>query len=66
MKASPGVTVQTVKLFLDGVIQWPAQTAAVFHAYREPDAGGNWIEKVINKLGNLYFDEPILATALRS
>jgi predicted amidohydrolase YtcJ len=61
MTAAPGLSVNTVKLFLDGVIQWPAQTAAVFHPYREPDAGGNWIEKLINKLGNLYFAEPVRA-----
>jgi predicted amidohydrolase YtcJ len=65
MQASPGVTVQTVKLFLDGVIQWPAQTAAVFHAYREPDAGGNWIDKLINKFGNLYFEDSTLTSVLK-
>lgn len=65
MTAAPGLSVQTVKLFLDGVIQWPAQTAAVFHPYREPDAGGNWITKLVKAFGNLYFEEPALTTALK-
>jgi predicted amidohydrolase YtcJ len=51
----PNVKINTVKIFLDGVMEYPAQTAALLEPYL--DANG----KPTTNYGNLYVDNPVLA-----
>ena len=53
--ARPGISIDGVKLFLDGVLQAPAQTAAVLEPY-----GGT------TSRGELYMDNPALGRMLRA
>jgi predicted amidohydrolase YtcJ len=53
--AIPNVTINAVKIFLDGVMEYPAQTAALLAPYL--DASG----KPTANSGNLYVDNPVLA-----
>lgn len=60
--AEPGVSVDAAKLYLDGVLQYPAQTAAVLEPYlvntgTEDDP--NWVPG--QRRGQLYVDNPTLA-----
>jgi predicted amidohydrolase YtcJ len=50
-----GVTIRTVKIFLDGVMEYPAQTASLLRPYL--DADGN----PTSNYGSLYVDNPTLA-----
>jgi predicted amidohydrolase YtcJ len=52
--AEPGISVDGVKLFLDGVLQAPAQTAAVLEPYGGTDSRGE-----------LYVDNPALGRMVR-
>jgi predicted amidohydrolase YtcJ len=52
--AKPGISVDGVKLFLDGVLQAPAQTAAVLEPYVGTDSRGE-----------LYVDNPALGRMVR-
>lgn len=51
----PGLTFRTVKIFLDGVMEYPAQTAALLSPYL--DASGS----PTTNYGNLYVDNPVLS-----
>jgi hypothetical protein len=51
----PGLTIPSIKIFLDGVIEYPAQTAALLSPYL--DANGN----PTANYGNLYVDNPVLS-----
>ncbi|WP_320669908.1 amidohydrolase [Patulibacter defluvii] len=56
--AAPGLTVQGVKFFLDGVIEYPAQTAALLQPYNV-QRDGRWVAG--EDRGDLYFSRPALA-----
>ena len=52
--AEPGISVDAVKLFLDGVVQAPAQTAALLEPYAGTDSRGE-----------LYMQNPALGLMIR-
>ena len=54
----PGISIDGVKLFLDGVVQAPAQTAALLEPYLVDGAPGT-------SRGELYIDNPRLGRLLR-
>ncbi len=56
--ARPGISIDGVKLFLDGVIQAPAQTAALLEPYLVNGAPGT-------SRGELYLDNPQLGRLMR-
>lgn len=61
----PGLTIDRAKMFVDGVVQAPAQTAAVLRPYRHnvgTDKAPDW--EPGEKSGSLYFDQPLLAGML--
>jgi predicted amidohydrolase YtcJ len=65
MYARPDVTVNTVKLFLDGLIEYPSHTAAMIDAYREnvgtPDHP-HWVPS--DESGPTYFPPDMLNPGL--
>jgi predicted amidohydrolase YtcJ len=56
------VTVRTAKLFLDGVIEHPTQTAAMLEPYLVPSADGGW--EPGDDAGPTYFAQPVLDRAV--
>jgi hypothetical protein len=50
----PGITFGTVKIFLDGVMEYPAQTAALLSPYLDGDGNPT------SSSGSLYVDNPAL------
>lgn len=55
--AEPGVSVDGVKIFLDGIVQYPGQTAAMLHPYLDAQGKPRTDE---NAYGELYADGQVL------
>jgi predicted amidohydrolase YtcJ len=55
--ARPGVSVDAVKIFLDGIAQYPGQTAAMLEPYLDP-SGAPRTDRAAR--GELYVDNPTL------
>ena len=57
----PGLTIDRAKIFVDGVIQAPAQTGALLQPYLHnvgTDEAPEWVPS--DKSGSLYFDQSLL------
>lgn len=64
--AAPGVHMHTVKLFLDGIVNAPADTGALLTPYFENTGTADaqvWTPGT--KLGELYYDQDLLRTLLQ-
>jgi hypothetical protein len=62
---APGIRIKTAKMFVDGVIQKPAQTGATLQPYLHnvgTPEHPNW--QPSDKNGALYFDQPVLSALL--
>ncbi|MFZ0322901.1 MAG: amidohydrolase, partial [Actinomycetes bacterium] len=53
--ATTGMRIRTVKIFLDGVMEYPAQTASLLQPYLDGDG------QPTDNYGSLYVDNPTLA-----
>jgi predicted amidohydrolase YtcJ len=65
LNALPGITVRNAKLFMDGVIQAPAQTAALLQPYyvnKGTVANPHWVPGTSS--GSLYFPQDKLTAVL--
>ncbi len=61
----PGITIDRAKIFVDGVIQGPAQTAALLKPYLHnvgSDSKPHWVPS--EHAGALYYSEPLLTELL--
>lgn len=64
-QAAPGVSLRHVKLFMDGIINAPADTGALLTPYMHnvgTETAPKWIPG--KNLGDLYFPEPVLKPLL--
>ncbi len=64
-QAAPGVSLRHVKLFMDGIINAPADTGALMTPYMHnvgTETAPKWIPG--KNLGDLYFPEPVLKPLL--
>jgi predicted amidohydrolase YtcJ len=55
--AEPGVSIDGVKIFLDGIVQFPGQTAAMLEPYLDAEGNPRTDESA---RGELYADSPVL------
>ncbi len=60
--ARPGVAIRTAKLFLDGVIEHPTQTAALLEPYLVDGGAGGWVAGPSR--GPTYFPQPVADRAV--
>jgi predicted amidohydrolase YtcJ len=51
----PNLKIKTIKIFMDGVMEYPAQTAALLQPYLNADGTPS------DNSGNLYVDNPVLS-----
>lgn len=62
-QAAPGVQMHTVKVFLDGVVNAPADTGAMLSPYftnTGTDAAPNWVQVPGSNAGSVYYPSEVL------